>query len=159
MYGGLRWVDLNVLNFERHKWGGVRHLDPEYIRFDLNRFTEEEHIEPKPEDWAIFRRILGTLRTLPAGSTPRAAARALREVIRSNDSERRMLLEILGFCSVLETPQQPGFLRRFIRHAERLRFPRPGGANDWSYPVAWWRSDHGINEEALRFFFPDLGQL
>lgn len=27
-------VDLNVLNFERHKWGGVRRLDPRYIAFD-----------------------------------------------------------------------------------------------------------------------------
>lgn len=29
--------DLNILNFERHKWGGVRHEDPRYIAFDLDR--------------------------------------------------------------------------------------------------------------------------
>src|SRR5258708_21278468 len=33
--------DLNVLNFERHKWGGVRHLDPVFIWFCLDRLIAE----------------------------------------------------------------------------------------------------------------------
>ena len=29
-------IDLNVLNFERHKWGGVRYNDPTYAWLDLS---------------------------------------------------------------------------------------------------------------------------
>ena len=35
-------IDLNILNFERHKFGGVRHLQPTYINLDLNILSKEE---------------------------------------------------------------------------------------------------------------------
>lgn len=146
--------DLNVLSFERHKWGGIRHLSPEYIAFDLECFITTDQIEPTDEDRAILAAILDTLRALPKGATPNDASRALTKVIRSNNPERRVLLEILGYCSVLETAEQPGFWRRFVTDAERP--PYPGSKNDWSYPVAWWKGVWGVKEDAVRFFFPFL---
>lgn len=60
------------------------------------------------------------------------------------------MLDILGVCSVLETPEHHGHAERFVRADERvlppLRFV------ERTYPVCWWNAEHGVNRDAASAF-------
>jgi hypothetical protein len=143
--------DWNILNFERYKWGGVRHLQPEYAAFDLERFSRLDIPAPTSEDVAVFRVILATARTTLATAWITALEKALGNVLKSNQSERRVLLEILGYCGILASPAHPGFASAFVPRRSR---EQRATAGDWNYPVCWWRGSDGVNDEALAMFFP-----
>jgi hypothetical protein len=76
---------------------------------------------------------------------PKAAQTLLRS-IKSNDDVRSVLLDILGVCSVLETPEHRGFAEQFVRADARplppLRFI------ERAYPVCWWKAEHRVNRRA-----------
>lgn len=147
-------VDLNVLNFERLKWGGVRHLSAMYAAFDLEQFTEIEVSEPNEQDYEIFKTILDLFRSVNSAAKPSDLEKLIFNLFPSNKAERRVLIEILGFCGILQSQNQKGFLTSFLNDNERQE--RPGAKNDWDYPVCWWRGSDGINELALSLFFPQL---
>ena len=54
-----------------------------------------------------------------------------------------MLLDILGICSVLESPEHRGFLDRWVPAADRVLPPLR--YVERAYPVCWWRAEHGAN--------------
>jgi hypothetical protein len=68
--------------------------------------------------------------------------------IPSNKAEREVLLDILGICSVLESPEHTGHLDRWVPAADRvlpeLRYV------ERAYPVCWWRAEYGVNRSAAR---------
>ncbi|WP_053367851.1 hypothetical protein [Bacillus sp. FJAT-27245] len=144
--------DLNVLNFERFKWGGVRHLQPIYIAFDLLQYSKTEKLVPTSEDYEILDRILSAINELPAHGKPRDLEKALAKIIKSNKAEREVLLQILGYCSILSTKDYPGFMNEFIPLIKR---ETPNNKNDWSYPVCWWKGKNGLNSEAVKLIFPN----
>lgn len=148
-----RLEDLNVLNFERFKWGGIRHLDPLYIAFDLEQFSKSDRLLPTTEDYEILNAILSVIAQLPTEAKLRDLEKALSKVIKSNKEEREVLLQILGFCSIISTDEHPGFINKFIPFEER---EEPSHSkNDWSYPVCWWRGNAGLNQSAVNAIFPD----
>ena len=148
---GSRRQDLNVLSFERHKWGGVRHDHPVYAAFDLERFEREDKPRPRAEDAEAFEAVLGAIRALAPDARPRTVEQALTGLLPSNKSEREVLVHILGYCGILESPAHPGYFAGFAPYAER---PLPPVHRiDWRYPVCWWRGRHGLNLEALGFYF------
>jgi hypothetical protein len=63
-----------------------------------------------------------------------------------------VLIEILGCCGVLQHPDHQGFLDGFTPDAPRDAASAQG---DWKYPVEHWRGRHGINGNALAFWFGD----
>jgi len=144
--------DLSVLNFERLKWGGVRHLSPKYIAFDLEQFSLADITEPTPEDLKIFKAIIETARSLDGRARPGDLEKAISRILDSNEAERRVLIEILGYCGILQPQKQKGFLDAFVKYNEREH--RPVNKIDWSYPVSWWLGVDGVNENALAYFFP-----
>ena len=146
--------DLNVLNFERFKSGGVRHLDPLYIAFDLEQFNKTEKLTSTTEDYEILNAILSVIAHFPPDAKLRDLEKALSKVVKSNKEEREVLLQILGFCSILSTNEHPGFINKFIPFNER---EEPAHSkNDWSYPICWWRGKDRLNKNALKVVFPDL---
>lgn len=147
-------IDLNVLNFERLKWGGVRHLSAMYAAFDLEQFIEIEVSEPNKQDFEIFKKILDFARSVNNAAKPSDLEKLFSNLFPSNKDERRVLIEILGFCGILQPQNQQGFLTSFVNDNERQE--RPGAKNDWDYPVCWWRGNDGVNELALSVFFPHL---
>jgi hypothetical protein len=139
--------DWSVLNFERHKWGGVRHTQLGYMAFDLEQLAQAEPVTPTREDQAIFQRILQIAGYLPPHARLSDLVRAMAPVLPSNQAERRVLLELLGYWDLLIDPAHPGFSQAFIVPSQRdLR------AGDWAYPVCWWRGRHGVNKAALAAF-------
>lgn len=146
--------NLNVLNFERHKWGGVRHDDLIYAWFDLSQFRLETHIEPTKDDVEILRNILRISASLPDEARPSVLAKELRGVLKSNLDERRVLIEILSKAGVLRPRNRPSYDREFVYPS--LREHTGEHHNDWGYPAIWWRGSDGLNASALANFFPDI---
>ena len=148
-------VDLNVLNFERFKWGGVRHDQPIYATFDLERFASLDPPSPTGADVAIFRRILREIESVPPETTAPQLEKSFVGILPSNKAEREILVNILGYSGVLAVPDHAGFSNGFVRSDER-QLP-PQRFVEMGYPACWWRGRFGIDEAALRSWFPTLG--
>jgi hypothetical protein len=149
--------DLNVLSFERWKWGGVRHLDPLYCWFDLTQFEKASLAAPTPEDYSILARIVEIVSGLPPKAKPNELEKRISKVIKSNGSERRVLIEILGYCGVLKPAGRRGFLQAFT--SNELRDRPPDHTNDWNYPVIWWQGADGVDKDALNRLFPKIAAV
>ncbi len=146
--------DLNVLNFERHKWGGVRHGRLLYAWFDLSRFNSLGRIAPTEEDRAIMQNILEAAANLPDKARPIELAKSLSGLFKSNNAERRVLIEILSICGVLQPRNESGYFGEFTFEVDQ-RQPDEH-KNDWNYPAVWWRGSDGVNATAVAHYFPEL---
>jgi hypothetical protein len=142
--------DLSILNFERFKWGGVRHLHPVYAALDLELFAKGDRPAPRAEDFTIMNSFLEAVGRMDADARLDHLQREVSKHLASSKPERRVLLEILGYCSILQHPDHPGLFDRFIPDRSRRTASSHG---DWSYPVEHWRGGHGINKPALAFWF------
>jgi len=129
--------DLSVLNFERIKWGGVRHGDILYSHFDLTQFINSDISEPNDEDISCFKQILKTIDSSEPSDYPSTLEKRLAEVIKSNKSERQVLIEILASIGVLK----PGSYDRPIK-----------GRNDWVF-VEYWRGEDKYCKERVNELF------
>ena len=146
-------TDLNLENFYRHHWGGFMHTKPLYAAFDLEQARWLDDCEPAKRDIEIMQRVLDVIAGLPPEGTPNDIVRRTARLFPSKASERRILLNILGYCGVLEARGHPGWSERFVTFRETMAFPGTP-RNDWPYPIVWWRGIEGINDKALRAAFP-----
>jgi hypothetical protein len=149
--------DLNVLNFERHKWGGVRHTDPYYIAFDLDRFISEPSDPPSNADKHLLSQILEVVGGIESGANRSELVRAIKPVVPGNDSQRLTLLGILGYAGVINVPSKPGFLKTYTDFVDRQ--PTPWHKDDWPYPLRLWRGGDGIDRDAVEFWFDSDGRF
>ena len=132
-------ADLNIFNFERIKWGGVRHGDILYTLFDLRQFTQENIVEPTQEDIGIFKSILETIKTSQDNDYPSALEKRFKDILKSNQAERQVLIEILSAIGILK-PQS---------------YDRPTkGRHDWVF-VEYWRGADGYDEDKVIELFGD----
>lgn len=143
-------IDWNVLNFERVKWGGVRHGHPSYAAFDLTLFRQLPEIAPTDADWESLRSIINLASTQPADARPADLERAVGKVLKSNRSERKVLLQILGYAGILQSRGEHRLLERFTPAVDRVT------ETEWSYPVSGWRGRDGVRADAVAFWFPEL---
>lgn len=146
-------TELNVLNFERFKWGGVRHDNIRYVAFDLEQFQSAPRVRPDDDAVRLGRAVLDALRSSPANETAPATVKRLR-MLKGNDSEREVVMDILGLCGVLATSEHPGYLTRFIPYSDRALPPHH--FVDRAYPVCWWRGHDGVSDEAVPVLLPSL---
>ena len=149
--------DLNVLSFERWKWGGVRHVNPLYCWFDLTQFEKASFAASTQEDYSILARIVEIASGLTPKAKPNELEKRISKVIKSNGSERRVLIEILGYCGVLKPAGRCGFLQAFTSNEHRDR--PPDHTNDWNYPVIWWQGADGVDRDALNRLFPKIAAV
>jgi hypothetical protein len=146
--------DWSRFNFERYHWGGVAHERPEYAAFDLEQFAKLAPIQPARQDLDVMRAIVAVLRRAGPEAKPRDLEKQLAGVLKSNRSEREVLLQILAYCGILQPAQRVGYYQSFPHLAARAA--PPVSKIDWTYPICWWRGADGIQEEALAFYFPGL---
>ena len=146
--------DLSVLNFERLKWGGVRHLQPCYAWLDLAEFRKLPIAQPTTADREIFKRLLDVIASQPSEARPNNLEKAIAGLFPSSKDERRTLLQILGYCGVLQPKAHPTFFNSYANMDDRAQPDE--GKNDWAFPVLWWRGSDGVNTEAVKFYFPNL---
>jgi hypothetical protein len=136
-------IDLNVLNFERQKWVGVRRDDPVYAWLDLSLFREISPDEPTNDDRLIMRRILEAAGSMPPDATANMLESTLTGALPSSKSERRVLIEILAVCGILQPSNRSGYFGEFTLACERVHTGQH--FNDWGYPAIWWRGADGVN--------------
>lgn len=146
-------IDLDLLSFERFKWGGVRVARIPYVAFDLEQYRRAPRPPVTDDDLRLGRQLLDTLRYLSRGTTATKAVTALN-FIPGNKSERERLLDILGICSILQAPGHPGHVPHFVPYYARELPARK--YIDRAYPVCWWRSEYGVNDEAVEVVLPQL---
>lgn len=151
MYSGSREENLSVLNFERYKWGGVRHDQVPYAFLDLSLFIKEDIPEPTAEDVSIFRSVISKIKESPVKASSASLQTHFSRVLKSNKAERDVFVSLLGFCDILATSRNPGYSERYIPSCERIlpdsRFV------DMPYPVCWWTSIDGVNENIIGEYF------
>ncbi|HTN41820.1 MAG TPA: hypothetical protein VLZ84_11750 [Asticcacaulis sp.] len=147
-------LDLNVLNFERHKWGGVRRTNPVYAWFDLNTARLQTTPTATEADREILRNIVVIANSLTAKATVSHLVKMLNGVFRSSEAERRIIIEILATCGILNPKGRPGFFSEFAATTDR-EYPHHS-KNDWNYPAIWWTGADGLDETALEYWFPEL---
>lgn len=143
--------DLNVLNFERFKWGGVRHDQALYAMLDLELFARLQPASPRPDDVRLLRAMLDTIEAAPPETSSASLEKHFAKVIKSNKSERDVLIGILGLCGILGTPEHPGYLRQFVPAFTRELPPRR--FVDMAYPACWWTRADSVSKEAIRYWF------
>ena len=149
--------DLDILSFERWKWGGIRHADPLYGWFDLTQFEKADRVAPTRADHAILAEIIGLASSLAPDARPAELDKLIGKAIKSNSAERRVLIQILGYCGILKPSGRSGFLQSFT--ADELRDRPPDHTNDWTYPVIWWRGADGVDRGALSRIFPKVAVM
>lgn len=147
-------IDLNVLNFERHKWGGVRRDNPIYAWLDLLLFRATPPVKPTDADKRIMDLILAAASSLPPNATAGTLENALTGVFSSSKYERRVVIEILAVCGILQPKNRSGYFGEFTMAYEREHTGQH--LNDWCYPAIWWRGSDGVNSAAVASYFPDI---
>ena len=143
-------IEFGTLNFERHKWGGVRHDQLVYMAYDLELFQKLPTApDPTDEDREILRRILDASTSAKNFS---ALKKALGPIVKSNDSERDNLCQILAYVGVLQPHDCPSFADAYVPWDNRGDGkPR----SDMNYPLGWW---DGLSycEAGVACWFPNL---
>ena len=91
---------------------------------------------------------------MPPGTTAARLEKALVGLLPSNESEREILINILGYTGILAVPDHPGYFRGYVTPG--MWESPPHGFTDVDYPACWWQGRHGIDRAALRFWFPAL---
>lgn len=144
-----RQFDTGTLHFERVKWGGVRHNHLFYMALDIECFAKLEAVEPTLEDYQVLADVLNVVaRSRTVGEIKKSLAR----VIKSNDSERAMLCEILAYAGVIRPHGIPSLAHSFIPWENR------GDAkphSDQQFPLNHW-SGNGFCKEAVKYWFPAI---
>lgn len=146
----------NEGNRNRFEAGGLVGTSPLDMAFILECQRGLSPVSPLPTDVSVFESILAVLRTAaPDDSAKKGAVSRIRKVpgFRERSDRIQLLLETLGYLSVLETPEHRGFLTQFVQLGAA---PRTSARTDWRYPVDFWRGRDGVNEAAVDFWFGHL---
>jgi hypothetical protein len=139
--------------------GGLVSYGDIYMYCALLTLHEElAPLEPCESDYRILLEIIKTIENIPVDTTPRILQKSLKAIegFRSNEEQRKTLLETLGYCGILQTEKHKGCLYEFTCLGLA---PRKRHSSDWNYPVDWWTGKDGINRSALNFWFPELAGL
>ena len=146
--------DLSVLNFERLKWGGVRHLTPYYAWFDMAEFLKLPSAKSAAADRDALKQVLAVAGSQHADARPNVLEKAITGLFPSSKDERRNVLEILGYCGILQPRDHPTFFQSYANMDDRAQPTEH--KNDWTFPFLWWRGRDGVNAKAVEFYFPSL---
>jgi len=150
------WI--NIINDCFYKVGGVINR-LFYYQFFLNESNKMDPQQPIGEDFRIFSEIIDILLDADEKDTVKKIISSKINKIKgfkSNAAQRQVLLETLGYCSILETPKHKGLLKQYININTT---PRKTHSSDWNYPVDFWLGKNGINKEAFKFWFGSYPEL
>lgn len=142
-YGELRRSATIAGNFAR----------PAYAFADLTLFSQAETPEPGAGDWDTIREMLKRIRSLPSTAKLTDLNKSVAGLFPSDKFARQQVLEILGFCGVLQPKSRPLVTDRFFCR-DKDQFHPHFHTRDWAYPVSWWTGADGVNEAAVAFWFP-----
>jgi hypothetical protein len=111
------------------------------------------------EDIRIFKEILNIiLRANEKDTLKQEVQKKIGQIkgFKSNVEQRRILLETLGYCGILETSEHKGLLHYYINLSTA---PLKTISSDWNYPADWWTGKDSINPSALKYWFGSFNEL
>ena len=76
-------------------------------------------------------------------------------MFKSNKGERKVFCEILGYAGILKPRGWPSFFDRWVV-ADEFEAPDHFYSREWQFPASGWSGADGVNEEAVRFWFPQI---
>ena len=153
--------DKELLNECINEGGLITHdlSDYYYYLHSFNNNKDAELINVRNEDIRIFSEILDiVINTKKNDSLKKEILRSIRKIkgFKITAEQSQILLETLGYCSVLETGKYKGLLKEYTNLGVA---PKKTHNSDWKYPVDFWLGKDGINKEAFKFWFGQYVQL
>jgi hypothetical protein len=152
--------NFNKCNAGRFFGGGgasAMYFGPISLAFYLEQSNRLDITKPTLSDICIFNEILQTIFSVPHhySSNDLENLFSKNRLFKSNKYRRRVLIETLGYCNILETDIYKGFTDKYVTIKKQASNDH---LSDWEYPVRMWRGSNGINCEALSFWFGDYVQ-
>ena len=135
--------DFTKMNSHRYKFGGASLFFVMDNAWILERWLAEEKPTPVKADLDIFRTILGAADSLEPSNGPTQLKKKIAPLLKSNDQERHLLIEMLGWAGIL-LPQD-------LSDEALARVP---ARSDWTDPVSVWKGADGVNPDPVRHYFP-----
>ena len=125
--------------------GGNFFTAANYALFDLCEFQKLAKVTPTDEDWRILYAILDTVTQLEPQQKAGALCQLLtrKKILKANKNELSILLDILGICGVLSSPDAPCYCDHFTNEFARSPVEH---TNDFAYPLNRWHAADGVNE-------------
>ena len=152
-------VDIELIEECFLEVGGLIGLDLLTLYYYLLQTNRTEFVKPTESDFRIFSEILTILLAADKKDTVKKTVQLKIGKIKgfkSTTEQRKALLETLGYCSILETNEHKGFLKKYTNLASA---PRKTHSSDWNYPVDFWLGKDGINKDAFKFWFGEYKEL
>ncbi|KIQ16520.1 hypothetical protein RT99_20885 [Flavobacterium sp. MEB061] len=151
---------LEILYLCINEGGLIGHGLSNYYNY-LHVFNSNEikNAEVKDEDFRIFSEILDIILNTEENDTlKKTVLKNIGKIkgLKITVEQRQVLLETLGYCSILETDKYKGLLEKYTNLSVA---PRKTHSSDWNYPVDFWLGKDGINKEAFKFWFGNYKQL
>jgi len=138
-YPAYRDEDLDVLQFERHKWSGIRHANPLFQWFDLARLAVEPPPRPTDADRMAFEGVLRVIADAAPDERPGRLAGRLAELVGEGAPAREGIVEVLAAAGIL-----------------RPSGPRPGGGDRFEF-AGDWRGVDGFDRDRVAVLFGAYG--
>lgn len=151
--------NMNYINLNRLLSGKVWHNCYSYLFYIQEQLKLSNDIVPQKNDLTIFREMINLILNCDESATPKILLKDLRKskLFKLSDQDQlQRLLEILGYCSVLNTPDHKGPLYEFTNLATA---PRKSRSSDWNYPIDFWTGKDSIDVEAYNFWFGEYPEL
>ncbi|MBD0256323.1 MAG: hypothetical protein ICV83_11450 [Cytophagales bacterium] len=145
-------TDLSFANQTRFFAGGIIDDNIYYYNFFLTQHQLLPRQDPNSNDFRILNLIFERINEAGDKETPSTLQKKLGAIkeFKSTEEQRTVLIESLGYSSILETKVHRGFLHKYT---DLSLAPKKSRSSDWQYPVDWWTGKDGLNREALRFLF------
>lgn len=153
--------DIEILNMCTNTGGLVGHrlINYFYYLHYFNTNKEKESVKINAEDIRIFSEIIDIILKAEDDDTlKKDVQKNIGKIkgFKTKIEDRKVLLETLGYCSILETEKYKGLLGEYTNLAVA---PRKTHDSDWNYPVDFWLGKDGINKKAFKFWFGDYKEL
>lgn len=101
--------------------------------------------------------LLSLVGALPATAREGKLNEAIKKakLVIGDKYDVRHVIETLGACGILETPEHPGFTTAWTSFAARQ--DRPSARIECDPPIAFWTAAHGVNTANVASWFGALG--
>lgn len=150
-------VDLTFLNQIRFLVGGIVRCDIYEFAFFLKQINLLPMILPNDEDIEIINKLITIIKEADKTDTPSKLIKKIKiKGFKTNEEQKKVFLDTLGYCGILETRLHQGFRNKFTNLNVA---PRNNRNSDFHYPVDWWTAKDGINTEAMNYWFGDYVDL
>ncbi|UJF32245.1 hypothetical protein [Paenibacillus hexagrammi] len=135
--------DYNPTLFTIYKFGGGDSLFQMPNVFILEKFKNEKVPEPTFSDIGTMREILSVILSIQPEDGPSKLNSQLKQVIKSNDEERHLLIELMA---------KLGIIRPHGNLEEKYR--KVPARSNWFGPDSIWTGKDSFNINAIKRYFP-----